>query len=470
MKGENCCDKKMDLWNIVVLCITLFISCSSIPLPTPVQLRYQQAEIIATIGFQMDTYAYDDGDPGCNKNNWNNGVKTSQPATLNPSNLNITQWAEVLSSLGAKYAWMNAKHGCGFLMWKTKTKFVDGTPYGYDVSAPGAINRDIVKEFHNEMLKVGIKPGYYYSLKDNFYLNVHQKGLVGNNATFLPNMKKVNQEEFENIILAQLRELWSEYGQLSETWFDGGWPSSISSRLLRLIGELLPNTAAFGGYGVSKNPVKWVGTESGLINGPIWSVGSQHQGDPNGNVFVSTGCDTVLMTPHVWFAVKGMGVRPLSTMIDVYHQTVGNNCVMELGFATLRNGLLPKDQVIRAKEFGDWIKTCYSVPANGTLNKKNIKEFIVSFQNPVTIDRVMIQEDLKYGQIVRKYKVEYKTTKNKNQYMQFSNGTSIGNKRIDIFGNKITFVNEVKLTILETVQDLEPYIKSFSGFHPCTSG
>ena len=54
MKGENCCDKKMDLWNIVVLCITLFISCSSIPLPTPVQLRYQQAEIIATIGFQMD--------------------------------------------------------------------------------------------------------------------------------------------------------------------------------------------------------------------------------------------------------------------------------------------------------------------------------------------------------------------------------------------------------------------------------
>ena len=63
MKGENCCDKKMDLWNIVVLCITLFISCSSIPLPTPVQLKYQQAEIIATIGFQMDTYAYDDGDP-----------------------------------------------------------------------------------------------------------------------------------------------------------------------------------------------------------------------------------------------------------------------------------------------------------------------------------------------------------------------------------------------------------------------
>ena len=90
MKRENRYNKNMDFWNIVVvLCLTLFISCSSIPLPTPVQLRYQQAEIIATIGFQTDTYAYDDGDPGCNANNWNNGVKTSQPATLNPSNLNI---------------------------------------------------------------------------------------------------------------------------------------------------------------------------------------------------------------------------------------------------------------------------------------------------------------------------------------------------------------------------------------------
>jgi len=66
-------------------------------------------------------YCPDDGDPGCNSGNWNAGVNTSQPSALAPTHLNTTQWAEVLSSFGAKFAWMDAKHGCGFLLWPTKT-------------------------------------------------------------------------------------------------------------------------------------------------------------------------------------------------------------------------------------------------------------------------------------------------------------------------------------------------------------
>ena len=440
----------------VALALSIVVTPGAIPVPTKTtQIRYQQAEIIATVGFQMDTYAYDDGDPGCNALNWNKGVKTSKPSVLAPTDLNVSQWASVLRSLGAKIAWMNAKHGCGFLMFKTNTKLPGGDtrPYGYDVFAPGAIKRDIVKEFREEMLKVGISPGYYYSLKDNFYLNVHSKGMVGSNATFLPGMQNVTQSEFEEISLAQLRELWTNYGSLSETWFDGGWAPTMTARLKALVHELLPRTAAFGGFGVSENPVKWVGTESGLPQGPIWSLGSTYQGDPNGTDFVPTGCDTVLMTPHTWFAIKGMGVRSLQDMINSYHRTVGNNCVMELGFAPLRSGLIPPGQVSRAKEFGDWIRKCYDSPAgsaNMTSNEGDDEfdsTFTILFKIPSAVDRVLIQENIRYGQRIRSYIVESKTASS-NMWVPFSKGLSIGHKIFDLLAGQIDYVIALRLTLL----------------------
>ena len=439
-----------------------------IPTPTPTQIRYQQAELIATIGFQMDTYAYDDGDPGCNVLNWNTGVRTSQPSALAPTDLNVSQWASVLQSFGAKIAWMNAKHGCGFLMFKTETTLPrNEEPYGYDVFSPGAIQRDVVKEFQRAMVDAGISPGYYYSLKDNFYLNVHSKGLVGDNTTFLPGMEQVTQGEFEDISLAQLRELWTNYGSLSETWFDGGWAPSMSERLKQLVNELLPDTAAFGGFGVSDNPVKWVGTESGLPVGPIWSLGPNKQGDPNGSTFVPTGCDTVLMTPHTWFAIKGMGVRSLQDMINSYHRTVGNNCVMELGFAPLRSGLIPPDQVFRAKEFGNWIRNCYGRPA-GEADMAGSDEnstFTIYFKTPANIDRVSIQEDIAYGQRIREYAVHAKTIAS-DTWVIFSKGQAIGHKRIDLLSNSTMHrVTVLRLTLLAAVG--VPHMLAFQAFHPC---
>lgn len=79
------------------------------PLPTAAQLAYQEAEIVAIVCFQMDTYAGTDGDPGCNPTNWNAGVTTSSPATFAPRHLNVSQWVEVSKNMGAKMGWLTAK-------------------------------------------------------------------------------------------------------------------------------------------------------------------------------------------------------------------------------------------------------------------------------------------------------------------------------------------------------------------------
>jgi alpha-L-fucosidase len=236
------------------------------PVPTAAQLAYQEAEIVAIVCFQMDTYAGTDGDPGCTASNWNQGAKTALPASFAPASLNVSQWVEVSKSMGAKYGWLTAKHGCGFLLWPTKTTLPDGRPYGYDVGAPTAGSHvDIVKQWMDLNRAAGIGPGLYYSLKDNFYLNSAAGGLVRNGTALLPGQENVSQAEFEKLELAQLAELWSSYGSLSETWFDGGWAPDMLPALKDLITKYLPHTAAFGGVGVTPNAVKWSGKRRAFV-------------------------------------------------------------------------------------------------------------------------------------------------------------------------------------------------------------
>ena len=63
------------------------------------------------------------------------------------------------------------KHGCGFLLWPTDVRLPNGWPYGYDV-AHTSMGRNVVKEFVDAMTEEGIGIGFYYSLTNNFYLNV----------------------------------------------------------------------------------------------------------------------------------------------------------------------------------------------------------------------------------------------------------------------------------------------------------
>ena len=70
--------------------------------------------------------------------------------------------------------------------------------------------------------------------------------------------------EFEELATFQLRELWTNYGDLSEIWFDGGYNSGMVADLKQMLTTLQPNATTFGGSGIGANPACWVGTETGL--------------------------------------------------------------------------------------------------------------------------------------------------------------------------------------------------------------
>ena len=238
--------------------------------------------------------------------------KTSDPATFNPKLLNTTQWMESISALGANIAILTAKHGCGFLLWPSKSTMPNGNPYGYNVGAKGAaIQHDVLREFVNSANAFGIGFGFYYSIMKSFYLCHSLSGTNSCEEEVLPNQHNVSDSQYKDIVTQQVTELWTEYGNLTEIWVDsplGGFGD--------LMVKLQPQAV-----GTPANPTGWCGTESGhpshdVGGGPIWNTGGGFHGAPNGTQWIPKFCDPQLFQEHVWFWYYSYLVSPRCSHAD----------------------------------------------------------------------------------------------------------------------------------------------------------
>jgi alpha-L-fucosidase len=468
----------------------------TVPLPTAPQLAYYRSEIRALIHFNMATFIRD-GDPGCSADNWNTHKPyaaglASDPATFNPKLLNFSNWIEIMKVVGIRNAVMTAKHGCGHLLWPTAVKLPGGAEYTYCVGkAKSSVKFDLIKEYVQAMRSEEMEVGFYYSLTNNYFMNV--RGKVANGARgWLPGMaENVTQEEFERIAFAQLSELWQNYGDYSEVWLDGGYPLSMLVEMRQHLPGWQPKAVAWNGLGsydprnndtvLSKSPVRWIGTESGLPKADdIWSTATQAKdysgtGDQNSPVFAPPGCDTIMQV-HGWFWM-GHTVRSLSDLKEVYHTTVGRNCVIELDFAIDRDGLVDPAHGARYRQFGDWISSCYGgAPEFNSRAVAHVADQLVACSSATAcsnqtleitpadgkIDRVMISEDIAHGQRIRGYHVAAKVG---SVWKTISSGQSVGNKRIDLLAEPIR-ASALVLTV--TANQAAPiYLKFFGAYAPC---
>merc|ERR1712039_367721 len=86
----------------------------------------------------------------------------------------------------------------------------------------------------------------------------------------------------------------------------------------------------------------------------------------------------------------------------------------------------------------------------------------INLADPVTTDRLMIQEDQSQGQRIRSYTVEAQID---GSWKQLSSGKSVGNKRIDHF-DTIT-AKTFRLTLAEAAQ-WPVSVTNFGVFAPCS--
>lgn len=132
-----------------------------------------------------------------NETEWSDG--TLPVSSFNPGQLDCDQWVKTAKEAGFRYVILVTKHHDGFCLWNSKYT-------EYDV-ASSPVKTDIIKAVAEACKKYGIQLGLYYSLWDR-----HE-----------PKHNDKNPQVYVDYMKSQLTELLTNYGNIIEIWFDGGW-------------------------------------------------------------------------------------------------------------------------------------------------------------------------------------------------------------------------------------------------------
>ncbi|MBR2383439.1 MAG: alpha-L-fucosidase, partial [Anaerotignum sp.] len=170
--------------------------------PTQKQIEWADCEIGVIIHLDLQVFDpfYKDSHPAFDRS----GI-----TLFDPDALDTDQWIESTAKAGAKYALLTAKHGTGFTLFPSSANHfsIADTPYQ---NGKG----DVVAAFITSCKKYGVRPGLYYNTSYNWYYGV--EGGVSKDGD------RTKTEAYSRVVLQQLEELWSRYGDIFEIWFDGG--------------------------------------------------------------------------------------------------------------------------------------------------------------------------------------------------------------------------------------------------------
>ncbi|XP_062199084.1 putative alpha-L-fucosidase 1 [Phragmites australis] len=311
-----------------------------LPIPSAAQLMWQRREVIMFFHFGMNTFT---------DSEW--GTGSEDPALFRPAGLNASQWMDAAHAAGASLVILVAKHHDGFCLWPS-------TYTAHSVrSSPWRGGRgDVVREFVDAARARGVDAGLYLSPWDR-----HDER-YGQEVAY--------NEYYE----AQLHELLTGYGGVSEIWFDGAKGKNATNMTyhfqewFQTVKQLQTSINIFSDDGPD---VRWVGDEMGFAGTTCWSTVNRsmitigeagiekylNEGDPRGGDWVPPECD-VSIRPG-WFWHRNETAKPLSQLLEIYYNSVGRNCVLLLNAPPNSTGLVEDADIARLREFGAAVATIF---------------------------------------------------------------------------------------------------------------
>lgn len=153
---------------------------------------------------------------------------------FNPTLFNADDIVALAKEAGMRSIIITTKHHDGFCMFHTTT-----TDYNSWDATP--VPRDFVKELAEACQRGGLHLGLYYSNIDWHYPQAYP--ISSHNSDF------ITPEHFE-LNKAQIRELLTNYGPISELWFDmGSYTPEQSKEMYNLVHELQPDCMVSGRLG-----------------------------------------------------------------------------------------------------------------------------------------------------------------------------------------------------------------------------
>ena len=427
------------------------------PVPTENQLWWQDLEMYAFIHYSMNTYTDQE---------WGFGNEDLQ--LFNPADLDCRQWARVCKQAGMRGIIFTAKHHCGFCMWPSQyTEYsVKNTPWKQGKG-------DVVRELADACREEGLKFAVYLSPWDR-------------------NHPEYGRKEYVTYFRNQLRELLTNYGDIFEVWFDGanggdGWYGGANEKrtidrttyyewpeTYRMIRLLQPHCLIWND-GSDRGDLRWVGTEAGNVGETNWSLLNKdgevtwnmlHYGLEDGDSWVPSETNTSIRPGWFYHETENAHVKSLSKLMDTYYKSVGRNSTLLLNFPIAPNGRIHPIDSLRGIAFNKMIHEVFKTDLadNAKKHTKN-NETIIDFGKPTAFNRFVAEEDIRYGQRVKKFSLEAEINGKwqplKDALVEQGDGlTTIGHRRIICFPT--VNATRLRLTILDA--KCQPIIKRTSVY------
>jgi len=428
-----------------------------LPVPSPRQLAWQQLETTAFLHFTVNTFT---------DKEWGEG--NEDPKIFNPANFDARQIVKTLKDAGFKIAIITAKHHDGFCLWPSKytSHSVKSSPWK---NGKGDVVKDIAEACH----EYGIKFGVYLSPWDR------NQPLYGTNA-------------YNTYYKNQLRELLTNYGEVSEVWFDGAKGKNAKDMqydfpgFWKLVRRLQPKAVMFSDVGPD---IRWVGNEAGNAGETCWSTITTdgmapgnadpkylNTGDPNGKLWIPAETDVSIRPGWFYHPAEDDKVKTGKQLVDLYYNSVGRNSLLLLNVPPNRQGLLSDTDIASLKEFRTILNETFrrnlaAGNESALLSDKKLSTFltfkvneplVIDFKKPVTFDRAMFQENIAAGQRSEEALLEYWDGK---EWQKINDFTTIGYKRLLRF--PAVTASMARLTFLKVKQ---PVLLAEAGFYKASAG
>ena len=364
------------------------------PHPTNAQLNWQRDELAMFLHFGVNTYS---------DREWGDGKES--PAIFNPTRLDARQWARTAKAAGFKAMILTAKHHDGFCLWPTKT-----TLHSVASSPWKGGKGDVVREFVEACHGVGLKPGLYCSPWDRNHLAYG------------------DSPRYNDIYAEQLTELLTQYGPISEMWFDGANGEGPNgkrqvydwARNWALVRKLQPNAVMFSDAGPD---VRWIGNEIGVAGETNWStirpesvpyigaggedvIKSLQEGHADGSAWRPGETDVSIRPGWFYHPAEDNRVKTVDQLVGLYFTSVGRNSKLLLNVPPTRDGLLHDNDIARLNGMHTALSRQFDndVPhdrAKWKANKSaNEAVLTMKLKRPSTISVIDLREEVDKGQRV----------------------------------------------------------------------
>lgn len=440
-------------FNIVLITVLVLITHqfpkaqTRLPLPNERQLAWQKAEL--GVVFHYDLHVFDG-------EKYSQGRNRITPVAdyniFNPTHLDVEQWVLTAKAAGARFAILTATHETGFALFQSEYN-----PYSLKAVKWGEGRRDIVREFVDACRKHELEPGIYIGIRWNSFFGVHDFVVDGEGK-----MQENRQRYYNKMVEGMVTEICTNYGPLFKIWFDGGasHPEKGAPDVLPIVQKYQPNCLFYHNDQLAE--ARWGGSETGTVGYPCWATfpfaytGSGESapkgiadngfallkhGDPEGKYWMPAMSDAPLRGyngRHEWFwePHDEKHIFPLQNLVDMYYKSVGRNSTLILGLTPGPDGLMPEQDALRMKEFGEEIRRRFDRPIYDTAGEGNVLE--ISLSKPHAVNQIVLQENIVNGEKVRRFVVDAKL---KGKWQTLVEGQSIGQKYIFVLPNEIKSKN-----------------------------